>query len=153
MSFLENRIPPPVLLLVFGIGMWLPGLWRLGTPIPERWRWILGGLLSASAIVSGGLGLRALRQARTTIDPVRPERASALVVTGIYRYTRNPMYVGFTLLLAGWAVFLGSAWALIGPLLFAAWLDRLQILPEERALRIRFETEFEQYARRVPRWL
>jgi protein-S-isoprenylcysteine O-methyltransferase Ste14 len=153
MTSLENRIPPPVLGLALGLSMWLVARRAPGADVIGPWRWMLGGLLLAGGIAFAALGVRAFRRAQTTIDPVHPERASALVVTGIYRFTRNPMYVGFALLLGAWALVLGSAWTLLGVLVFVAWIDRLQIPPEEHALRAKFGAEFEHYAQRVRRWL
>lgn len=107
---------------------------------------LAGGAISAA-------GIMAFRRARTTIDPLKPERASSLVTGGIYRITRNPMYVGLLLVLVGWAVFLGSLWAGLGPLAFVAYITRFQIKPEERALRLLFGDEFARYTARVRRWL
>ena len=98
------------------------------------------------------LGLLAFFRRGTTINPLRPAKASALVTGGIYRITRNPMYVGMAFLLAGWAVWLGALWPFLGPVLFVAYLTRFQILPEERILRGKF-AEFDAYATRVRRWL
>ena len=82
-----------------------------------------------------------------------PQKASALVTSGVYRITRNPMYLGMLLVLAGWAVWLGNAAALIGLPLFVGVLNLLQIAPEERVLRGRFGDAFTRYAARVRRWI
>jgi len=99
------------------------------------------------------LGLLAFFGSRTTINPMRPDQASALVTGGIYRLTRNPMYVGMTCLLSAWAVQLAALPAWLGPLAFVLYITRFQILPEERALAARFGAEFTDYASRVRRWL
>ncbi len=113
--------------------------------------------LAAALLVLGltvtVLGVARFRAAGTTIDPTRPERAEALVVGGIYRHTRNPMYLGFATILLAWALQLGTAWAFAGPLLFVWFIDRYQIAPEERALRAKFAGEFDAYVRSVRRWL
>jgi protein-S-isoprenylcysteine O-methyltransferase Ste14 len=88
------------------------------------------------------------------VDPTRPERASALVTTGIYSVTRNPMYVGMLLVLVAWGLFLASAAGLIlAPVAFALYLDRVQIPREERALANAFGDGYRAYASRVRRWL
>jgi protein-S-isoprenylcysteine O-methyltransferase Ste14 len=108
--------------------------------------------------VAGGLavslaGVIEFRRARTTVHPLRPERASALVSGGIYRFTRNPMYVGMLTTLLGWAAWLAAPWALLGPVAFVAFIGRFQIAPEERVLQRLFGADYEAYTRRVRRWL
>lgn len=150
MQRLERRIPPPVILLLVAGGMWLArpeappggaGL-RLGLGL---------GLLGLGLVVSVA-GAVEFRRAGTTLDPRRPDQATALVVTGVFRWTRNPMYLGLLILLISWAAVLGSAWLLAGPLFFMAYMNRFQIRPEERALAARFPA-WETYRRRVRRWL
>jgi len=92
-------------------------------------------------------------QARTTINPLQPERASVLVTHGIYRYTRNPMYLSLLLLLVAYASHLGTWVAFVGPLAYVAYITRFQILPEERVLLSKFGAEYEAYRRRVRRWI
>jgi protein-S-isoprenylcysteine O-methyltransferase Ste14 len=84
---------------------------------------------------------------------MKPETATALVCGGVYTVTRNPMYLGLLVLLIAWAVYLSSAWALLGPLAFAVYITRFQILPEERALGTLFGAEYAAYRARVRRWL
>lgn len=82
-----------------------------------------------------------------------PGGASSLVQGGIYRFTRNPMYLGFLLVLGGWAVLLANGLAFVGPLAFVAYLNRFQIGPEERALAGLFGPEYAKYRARVRRWV
>jgi protein-S-isoprenylcysteine O-methyltransferase Ste14 len=76
-----------------------------------------------------------------------------LVSTGVYSFTRNPMYLGMALVLLAWAAYLSSAWSLLGPLLFALYITRFQIVPEERVLDRLFGTSFAAYKKCVRRWL
>ena len=104
-------------------------------------------------MVIGIAAVLGFRRAKTTINPLTPQASSALVVRGIYRWTRNPMYLAMLLVLIGWACIV-SNWAALAMLpLFVATLNRLQIEPEERALHARFGAEFENYRRKVRRWL
>ena len=80
-------------------------------------------------------------------------RAKASMTSGIYRITRNPMYVGMTLLLTAWTAGLGSAWLLAGPLLFALFITRFQIVPEERVMQAKFGDAYTRYRQQVRRWL
>jgi protein-S-isoprenylcysteine O-methyltransferase Ste14 len=109
--------------------------------------------LGAAGLVLDAAALAAFVRARTTVNPLRPEKSSALVRSGAYRLSRNPMYLGLALLLAGWAIWLANALALALLPAFVAWLDRFQIRPEERALAARFGAEYEAYRARVRRWL
>ncbi len=149
---LDTRIPPPLVGLSAALLMWaLNGWWPL--EFESVWRMPLALLLVA---VGAGLdlaGLWAFRRAHTTINPLKPQRTSALVSSGVYRFTRNPMYLGMLCLLLAWAVYLGQPWTLLGPVAFVAYITRFQILPEERAIRARFGTEFDAYCARVRRWL
>ena len=123
--------------------------WRLVIP----GRTIVAVVLFLVAAAIGMAGVRAFHRARTTSNPLRPERASALVSSGIYRYTRNPMYVALALALLAWAAWLGHALAPAGVVAFVAWMNRFQIAPEERALQALFGEEFERYCAEVRRWL
>lgn len=108
------------------------------------------GMLGITVIV---LGVVAFRSAKTTVNPLHPERASALVAEGVYRVTRNPMYLGMLLVLIGWAIYLANVAGVVVLALFVAYMNRFQITPEERALEVRFGSEFADYRRRVRRWL
>ena len=107
----------------------------------------------ALSVAIGAAGMLSFRRARTTINPTTPDAASSLVVTGIYRFTRNPMYLGFFLLLTGWAIYLANIPAFAGPVLFVLYINRFQIAPEERALAAKFGTAFDDYRRRTRRWI
>ena len=114
------------------------------------------GAALALAALGGAVALAGtleFRRAHTTVNPLAPRRASTLVTRGIYRVTRNPMYLGMLGVLAGWAVWLGNIAAWLGLPLSMALLTVLQIRPEERILAERFGAEFERYAARVRRWL
>lgn len=110
-------------------------------------------MLIATGLTFDLLGLIAFHRSRTTINPLRPERTSALVTQGIYRITRNPMYVGMALLLLAWAVYLSALLPFAGVPLFMSYITRFQIRPEERMIEKLFGAEFLGYAARVRRWL
>ena len=93
------------------------------------------------------------RRARTTVNPFAPERTVNIVSSGIYRLSRNPMYLGMACILTGWAVWLWQVQAVLGVVLFVAWITRFQIIPEERVLTQKFDTEYRQYRQRVRRWV
>ena len=146
-------IPPPVIVIVIGTLMW-----AVNRTLP------LGGLESAwrepaaLALLAAGmlLMLAAAVQfmlAKTTINPLRPSRASSLITTGVFAISRNPIYLADLLILAAAAVWLGNA--LNAPLLalFVWIINRFQITPEEHALSARFGEAYAAYRARVRRWM
>ena len=152
MASLELKVPPPAVAVLVALAMWeLARLAPLaGAP---SFRTAVALALAALGAVSSVSGAIAFRKAKTTKNPMNPQAASSLVVGGIYKLTRNPMYLGLSLVLLGWAVFLWSAWALPGPVVFIAYISRFQIAPEERVLAALFGTEYASYKARVRRWL
>jgi len=148
----SSPVPPPVWTLLFGAAVWAANRYLpLYVLFPTPWN-RLGILVMLIAPLAPVTAIIQFRRARTTVSPHAIDTASALVTDGIYAWTRNPMYVGLTLLLTGWAVHLGSLCAALGPPLFVVLIQQLQIRPEEQALRAKFGDEYDRYARRVGRW-
>lgn len=114
---------------------------------------ILAAGLAGAGVVVALLGVASFRRARTTVNPLQPAAASHLVVSGIYHRTRNPMYLGMLLVLLGWALFLSNLLAVVLATGFVPLMNRLQILPEERALTALFGSAFADYKSKVRRWL
>ncbi len=152
MARLENLVPPPLLCALVALAMWLVARVTPAMGLGDPARTVAVVVLSAGGLV-GALGLREFRRAKTTVDPLRLDRASQLVTSGVYRLTRNPMYVGLTSLLLAWGVYLTSPAALLCPALFAALITRFQIMPEERAMASLFGETYVAYRKRVRRWL
>lgn len=153
MHALENKVPPPVIAVLFGLLMWLIDRDVPGLELAQAVRLPVALLVLSVGVAVSVAGVVSFRQAQTTVNPLKPDTASSLVRSGIYRYSRNPMYVGFALVLLAWAAFLASPVALLGVLGFIGFMNRFQIAPEERALRHLFGLEFEAYRRQVRRWL
>ena len=149
---LETRIPPPVVALVLAFLMWNGSVWS-GAATPPAWRMTGVVALMVLGVLCDLSGLWAFYRARTTVNPMKPGAVSAMVTQGIYRWTRNPMYLGLCLFLSAAAVYLWSPWALLGPVAFVAYINRFQIGPEERVMRERFGEAYEAYCRRVRRWV
>nr|WP_224745880.1 isoprenylcysteine carboxylmethyltransferase family protein [Neiella litorisoli] len=97
-------------------------------------------------------GVRQFRQHQTTVNPLAPEQASLLVTSAIYRYTRNPMYLGMLIALLGWSAWWLQPLGVIISLLFMLYMTRFQILPEERALAAQFGPQFSAYTQQTRRW-
>lgn len=153
MSLLDHKIPPPIIALAcaglaWAVAQAVPS-WVC--PIPSRRVWV--ALLVSAGLALDVWGLVAFRKAKTTINPLSPQRSSAIVCSGPYAYTRNPMYVGMALVLLGWCVYLAHPLSLLAVALFAAYITRFQIVPEERLLLARFGEPYAQYLHAVRRWL
>lgn len=149
---METQIPPPVLAiflaaLAWGVDRRVPQM-RLAFPFQAE----LGVILLALGLSCMLSGVIAFRRAKTTVDPLHPGRATQLVVRGIYRRTRNPMYLGMLVLLVAWSTFLGQPLALLVMPVWVWFIGRFQIQPEEAALRRLFGASYAAYCSKVRRW-
>ena len=153
MQSLELKIPPPIVALATAALMWFAASLMPPFVLPDTLRVGVAVILAITGISLDLTGLIAFIRAKTTINPLRPASSAALVTNGLYRLTRNPMYLGMLLVLLGWAVFLSSLAALLVAPLFVLYINRFQIAPEERVLEEKFGAAFTDYTRRVRRWL
>ena len=153
MSVLELKIPPLIVfVLVAAVMMILNVLWLPGfIPYP------INIISSIIFLLLGGWimrsGIMALRRAGTTLNAFKPENATALVQTGIFGRTRNPIYLALLIWLTGLAVYLQNPLTFVGLPVFIIYMNRFQIMPEERALTELFGQEYDTYKNRVGRWL
>ncbi len=152
MQWLETRIPPPLVLLTLGAAAF--GVAHLTPKLSfhDACASLFAALLALAGLTLNLLPKVAFRRAGTSANPLRPAATKQLVTSGIYRYTRNPMYLGHVLMLSGWVVHLGNVLALVVVPVFVLFITRFQIRPEERALATVFP-HYEQFCRRSPRWL
>jgi protein-S-isoprenylcysteine O-methyltransferase Ste14 len=153
MTSLDLKIPPLLVVVLTAVAMLV--LSRVMPWLAYDWPWrVASGL--ALTVVGGAVALAGIvefRRRRTTVNPMTPGAASTIVASGVYRRSRNPMYLGFLCALAGLAVYLSNAAAfgMIG--IFVAYMNRYQIEPEERALLAKFGPEYAAYMSNVRRWL
>ena len=153
MNKLEHKIPPPIVMLFCAALMWLTSKFGSLFFIPSFIKIALILMLLICALVFLFGGLLYFRNAETTINPLKPQEASSLVTNGVYQITRNPMYLGLTLILLSWAFILSSILAFCFVPVFIVYIHYLQILPEENALKTLFGDEFLQYKSTVRRWI
>lgn len=144
-------IPPPIVAMLTVFAMWIISrqfdvLMFDGPKILAYAFIIIGASLDFIAIF-------AFRKAKTTVTPLKPEKASQLVVTGLYRYTRNPMYLGLLFILSGLAILFGSALNIVMIVIFVAYITAFQIKPEEERLMQLFGAPFTDYMKKVRRWI
>lgn len=146
-------LPPPAIVAIIATLMWLSeqrlAHWSVRFAGQQGLVW----LLVVFGLVLMVLAAWQLRRANTTILPFVPEQTRQLVTGGIFRYSRNPIYVGDFLLLLAWAVWLGNGVALIWLLVFIGYMNKMQIAAEERALAVKFGSDYQEYCRKARRWL
>lgn len=146
------KVPPPIILLLAMIGMYfLTIYWPLmhftfqGQSVVALMLCFLGGALPVTGLIS-------FKKAQTTVNPHQPQASSHLVTSGVYRFSRNPMYLGFSFILLATFVYLGSLSALLMIPAFVGYINRFQIQPEEAMLQKLFAEEYQRYRQQVRRW-
>ena len=147
------RIPPVIQFLICGLLMWGIAMLLPALDLSLRLFEYAGSVLIAAGVMLLIVALIAFVRARTTVNPVEPEQAKTLVTTGLYRISRNPMYLAMALILLGSALRLSNIGAFIAPALFVWWITLFQIKPEERALQSIFGEDFTAYRQQTRRWL
>ena len=150
---LELKIIPVIQVIIiaalmYGAAQFLP----VSTTLLE-YKWLIWGVFIAIGSFFGLAGIVSFYLAKTTVNPEKPEKASTLVTSGIYKVTRNPMYVGLVCFLIAWAAWLGSLYSLVFIVVFVLYMNRFQITPEERALTKLFGQDYQDYCQKVRRWL
>ena len=153
MTSLSLKIPPLLLTVVLMVAMAALARFTPGIELLPLLRIGLAGALGALGVAVAALGVASFRRAATTVNPIDPGATTALVDQGVYRVSRNPMYLGFLLVLLGWGIWLESPAALALALGFVPYMNRYQIIPEERSLEARFGDAYARYRESVRRWI
>ena len=148
---METKIPPPIVTLVFGLSIYLSrGLFQV---VEFNYSFYLGIILLLLGFVILISAVRSFRKDKTTVNPLSPEQATTLVTDGIFKYSRNPMYLGMAFVLGSIAVFFNLIGGIILVALFCAYITKFQIFPEERAMRDLFSDDFDKYTKVTRRWI
>ena len=148
---MNNKIPPPIVTLTFGLTIYFsePLFPNLGNAIFN----ILSLIILILGIITLASAVSSFKEHKTTINPIAIDKASSLVVTGAFKYSRNPMYLGMVFFLLA----LTAAFNLIGGILltflFACFITKFQIIPEEAVMKEIFGEEFNDYKQKTRRWL
>lgn len=153
MSALELKIPPVLVTLIFATLMWLLTQVTPAYAMSAGMRYLLLAGCLALATTIGLSAVAAFKKASTTVNPLRPDDCSSLVSVGIFRRTRNPMYLALLLALLGWGAYLANPFSLTFALLFIPYMNHFQIRPEEAALENAFGDSFRVYCKQVRRWV
>lgn len=149
---MKLKLPPVVVVLVFASLMYV-----LARFLPFGYFDFFGRryLIIVLLLLAMCLGVFAMLQffsSKTTIDPTAPVKATKLVTNGLFRFSRNPMYLALLLLLLAWGIWLGNAFNALLAAGFVAYMNRFQIIPEEEALNTIFGKQYQQYCLKVRRW-
>ncbi|MDN3399017.1 isoprenylcysteine carboxylmethyltransferase family protein [Psychrobacter sp. APC 3426] len=153
MKSLELKVPPVAQVIVTAAAMY--GVSKVAPAL----KFSLSGStalaigLGVIGLGSGIMGVAQFKKAQTTPNPQALEKVSSLVTEGIYRYSRNPMYVGLVLVLLGWALYLSHLLAFVLLPVFMLYMTRFQIEPEERMMEQKFGKAYQSYLSRVRRWI
>ncbi|MFM9968587.1 MAG: methyltransferase family protein [Burkholderiales bacterium] len=153
MKSLELKLPPPVILAIIAALMWAVAPAGPSLGLGDSWRATVAIAIAALGVSIDLFCAISFWRSKTTVNPLSPRKSAALVTSGLYRFSRNPMYLGQALVLVGWAIFLNSAWGPIGPVAFALYLNRFQIVPEELVLGDIFGETYAKYLESTRRWI
>ncbi len=149
---LNHKIPPPVVaFIVAACAWWVTDVHYVLNPL--QWQFWATVVSVGLALLFDLPALYQFHSVKTTINPLQPGRAKCLVTTGIFNFSRNPMYVGLVFWLLAFGFFISSLWIFLSVICFIAYITVFQILPEEQALTIKFGKEFEEYKKCVRMWL
>jgi protein-S-isoprenylcysteine O-methyltransferase Ste14 len=152
MNALELKVPPVALTVLFALMMWLMSTYEASLTFLLPWRRAIAFLVCGLGLAIGLGGVVAFRRVDTTVNPITPEATTSIVTSGLYRFSRNPMYLGLLFILIGWALFLSHLLAFALLPLFVLYMNRFQIIPEERILSAKFPHQFATYKDTVRRW-
>lgn len=148
---METKIPPPIVTLIFGLAIYFS---REMLPVAEiQHSSYLGVFLLLIGFFVLISAVRLFRKDNTTVNPLSPDQATKLVTDGIFKYTRNPMYLGMAFILGSISVFFNLLGGILLVALFCAYITKFQIIPEERAMKDLFSHDFEKYTKSTRRWI
>ncbi len=150
---LELKIPPVIVGLIVALIMWVISLLTPEFSVSMKILQLIYTIPVFIGVFFIVAGIISFRKAKTTVHPMKPGMATTLVTLGIYKITRNPMYLGALLFLIAWGLYLENAYSCMTIILFALYMNRFQIMPEETALKKNFGEEYSGYINRVRRWL
>lgn len=153
MNTLERKIPPPILFFMTAFIMWFCTFILPAGTVSIPGQKILFALLFIPASLIGVLSFITFIKKRANLHPIHLEQTTVLVTQGIYRLSRNPMYLSLAGVLFSWGIVLSNLFALCCPIFFIWYITRFQIQPEETILAARFPESFPNYKQTVRRWL
>lgn len=150
---MKLKIPPALVAVIIAGMMRMVSVYLPFGSLTLFGAYWVAGLLMAAGGVLGVAGLVQFYRNGTSIDPHKPEKTRTLITGGIYQYSRNPMYLALFFLLIAYASILQNVLNLVLLPLFIWYMNRYQIMPEEKVMEQKFGREYRKYASEVRRWL
>lgn len=149
---MELKLPPAIVFLLFALGMYL-----LSSLLPFGFfeffgRLVLVKIFIGLATVIGLVSVIQFLVSKTTVNPTTPDKASSLVTKGLYKFSRNPMYLAMLLVLLAVGLKFGNAFNTLIAAGFVGYMNRFQIVPEERMLLAKFGKQYKEYLAKTRRW-
>ncbi|OED62363.1 hypothetical protein A143_13085 [Vibrio splendidus ZS-139] len=153
MKFLELKVPPVALFILVFVASYFSAHQLSTGAVLLPYKIIVLGVGVALSGVVGLAGIWEFRKQKTTVNPIKVETASSVVDSGIFGYTRNPMYLGLFILLFCFGYFFQNLFSVLLSFVFVMYMNQFQIKPEERALEQLFGAEYVDYKQKVRRWI
>ena len=148
---IKTKFPPPLVALAFGF--LINYTKNIFPKIEIRWGDVFGSIIIIFGIIIILSATVLFKKYKTTITPLKPSKATKLIISGVYKFSRNPMYLGLLLVLLGISIILNLTGGFFLIPLFIIYLNRFQIIPEENAMVDLFKDEFLEYKKNVRRWI
>lgn len=146
-----NKVPPPIITLAFALFIYFT------TPFFPNVLFPFYGYISVFLFSLGLIFLFSsvllFKKKSTTINPLQPDKASTLVTTGIFNFSRNPMYFGMLLVLVSISIKFNILGGVFGSIIFILYMNKFQIGPEEKAMEKLFSEQFLTYKKKTRRWI
>ena len=148
---MNNKIPPPIVTLICGLAIYFSKTFF------NKFFSYNNNTISLFLLILGftvfTLAVKAFNRQKTTVNPLEPRQASSLVSSGIFKYSRNPMYLGMLIILLALSFKFNLVGGIVISLFFYLFITKFQILPEEEAMNELFGDEFIEYSTRTRRWI
>ena len=148
---MNNKIPPPIITLICGLSIYF------SRPLFSEKIYIYSNIISILFFFFGSaflvFALSSFKKQKTTISPLQPEKASALVISNVYKYSRNPMYLGMLFILISLAISYNIIGGIIAISIFIFFITKFQIKPEEVQMEKLFGEKYAQYKKRTRMWI
>ena len=151
MISIKTKIPPPLVALTFGFLVNYSK--NIFPKIEIGWGSVVGAVMIIVGLIIIISAIIQFKKNKTTITPLNPSGATKLIVHGIYKFSRNPMYLGLSLILSGISIIQNPIGGLLFVPSFILYITHFQIIPEESAMLALFKDDFVKYKENVRRWI
>lgn len=150
---MKLKVPPAFQVAIFAFLIWLISKLTAVKHLDIEYQKELSWFIFAVGVIIGIIAVYAFRKAQTTVDPRNPDKASKLIIVGIYKISRNPMYLGLFFILLAFVIKVGNLYAVPVLIVYVWYITTFQIKPEEEALKDLFGEDYSHYLKKVRRWI